>query len=671
MPHVNIVSFPHLSLPFSRSCTQGSPKAVVCAPLFTPTGKIPFGVLEVMNTQNHAFTLTEQRMVEMAATLLSQSLWTAELHEIAAREQLKTSRLFTATNVLMGTVNMAAFLSVLAELVRDLSNAGAVECYFVEPEELSAGSSTSSSTSRSRSTGQDESASGRSATGCDIVGRNKTVRKSRFTANEPEGEGAEGQSPDAPRPSSTRPAYMVKCAEAADVTNMATRTGPSTTASAASTHPTASSSRHGKTQLTSRTGRAHRGAAKASSSEPTDREGERGRPRSPAAAEARQLEDALQYSAGQGAHATVRANEALRLAAKEGRGAVTGVRSPLKRGSLLSRITQTGEVVLIPDTYKNDVLGNGDADFTSISSLCAGMRSIMLIPIRNDHYMGVSALGELVPAIPQTPDGKAPPPLMQAPMASSSPYSPTEARSPTNATVASGSSHSAAAAGGSGGAGSAIGGVSSRKSHNRHISSSSSSSSSAAPSAPQYGPVKGVVFTPPLGTFTSPSDKVTPGTTTTYRCQECQRLQCASRQLLLLSLFSSPLLCCCDLLFLFLPAPPSLLPYPRHSRICARGRRARVRCEHCAFRIYGDGLRARVRGGSHRTCTRLARLLLQTGTARCTDRHREYCSYGCLCLYRVSSTLSVVTLLQWIILSFLSPWTSRMPTTCWLSAVCS
>ena len=112
--------------------SKGSPKAVMCVPLLSPTNRIPFAVLEVMNTQNHGFSITDERLAEVCAQLLAQALWTVELHEIAAQEQVKSSRLFTATNMLMGTVNMGAFLAVLSELAREAAGAIAAEVFYVE-----------------------------------------------------------------------------------------------------------------------------------------------------------------------------------------------------------------------------------------------------------------------------------------------------------------------------------------------------------------------------------------------------------------------------------------------------------------------------------------------------------------------------------------------------------
>lgn len=64
---------------------------------------------------------------------------------------------------------------------------------------------------------------------------------------------------------------------------------------------------------------------------------------------------------------------------------------------------------MIADAHKAGAMTGQDTDFALLSALCAGLRSIMLIPVTNDHYMGVSSSGELVPAlpVPGAPRGRA------------------------------------------------------------------------------------------------------------------------------------------------------------------------------------------------------------------------------------------------------------------------
>lgn len=63
---------------------KGSPKAVICVPLFVPGGEggsLPysavdnrhrtFGVLEIMNVQNTGFTLSDEKIAETCANMLS------------------------------------------------------------------------------------------------------------------------------------------------------------------------------------------------------------------------------------------------------------------------------------------------------------------------------------------------------------------------------------------------------------------------------------------------------------------------------------------------------------------------------------------------------------------------------------------------------------------------
>lgn len=99
-------------------------------------------------------------------------------------------------------------------------------------------------------------------------------------------------------------------------------------------------------------------------------------------------------------------------------------RVALRPSSILTRLLRTGEICIITDIQAHEALSLADSDLTMLSTLSASARSLMLVPIFNDSYMGVSASGEFVPstAFNSTSSASSPrPPSQRAPLAPSFP----------------------------------------------------------------------------------------------------------------------------------------------------------------------------------------------------------------------------------------------------------